>query len=93
MVQPDLYATLVGKDAESLVALYESKEAETELKNKLAEILAKSEDPTTKEAIRMHGLVRVRETLFTSIMHAIDNVEITTNDGSQTKILAAGVSK
>lgn len=93
MVQPDLYATLVGKDAESLVALYESKEAETELKNKLAEILTKSEDPTTKEAIRRHGLVRVRETLFTSIMHALDNVEITTNDGTQTKILAAGVSK
>ncbi|HMS90889.1 MAG TPA: hypothetical protein PKC87_01610, partial [Candidatus Absconditabacterales bacterium] len=92
-VQPDLYATLVGKETESLMAIYESKEIETEFKNKLSQILSTSEEPDIKEAIRMHGLVRVRETLFTSVMHALDNVEITTNDGTQTNILAAGVSK
>lgn len=92
-VQPDLYNTLVGRETESLMALYESQEAERQFKNKLDEILTTSEEPGIKEAIRRQGLVRVRETLFTSIMKAIDNVEITTNDGTQTNIMAAGVSK
>ncbi|MFA7298480.1 MAG: hypothetical protein WC010_02430 [Candidatus Absconditabacterales bacterium] len=43
--------------------------------------------------IRKHGLVRVRETIFTKIMTAIDNVEITTNNGAQTQLQAAGISK
>ncbi len=93
MIQPDLADTLSGKDAISFMARYESQEAEVELKTTLDELLSKSKDPKIKEAIRLHGLVRVRETLFTSIMHAIDNLAITTNDGTQTNILAAGVSK
>lgn len=92
-VQPDLYNTLVGRETESLMALYESQEAERQFKTNLGEILKNSENPEIKEAIRRQGFVRVRETLFTKIMTAIDNVEITTNDGTQTNILAAGVSK
>ncbi len=96
-VQPDLYDTLVGKEAESflserteLLSLYET---EIALKNKLDEILAASQEPTTKEMIRKNGLVRVRETVFTQIMTVIDHVEITTNDGAKTQLQAAGVDK
>lgn len=89
-VQPDLYDTLVGKDTESLISLYEK---ESDLRIALDEILLASEDPWIKLFIREQGLVRVRETIFTGIMTALDNVRITTNDGSRTQLQAAGVQK
>ena len=89
-VNPDLYDTLVGKEAESVISLYET---EASLKTKLDEILTASKDPATIEMIRKNGLIRVRETLFTKIMTAIDHVEITTNNGAQTQLQAAGISK
>lgn len=85
-----MYDTLVGKDAESLISLYET---ETTLKTKLDEILSQSKDPATIEIIRKEGLVRVRETILTKIMTALDHVEITTNDGTKTQLQAAGVDK
>lgn len=89
-VQPDLYDTLVGKDTESLLSLYAT---ESNLKNKLDEILLTSQDPETQEIIRREGLVRVRETIFTKIMTAIDHVQITTNNGAKTQLQAAWVEK
>ena len=68
-------------------------ETEASLKTELDEILTASKDPATIEQIRLNGLVRVRETLFTKIMTAIDHVEITTNNGAQTQLQAAGISK
>ena len=89
-VNPDLYDTLIGEEAESVISLYES---EASLKTQLDKILTESKDPTIVEMIRLNGLVRVRETIFTKIMTAIDEVEITTNDGNSTRLKAAWVSK
>lgn len=89
-IQPDLRDTLVGRDSESVLSLYET---ETELKIKLDEILSQSEDPETKLMIRKEGLVRVRETIFTKIMTALDHIEITTNNGAKTQLQAAGIDK
>ena len=77
---------MVGKDTESLLSLYAT---ESNLKNKLDEILLTSQDPETQEIIRREGLVRVRETIFTKIMTAIDHVQITTNNGAKTQLQAA----
>ena len=89
-ITPDLYDTLIGKDAESILALYET---QSKLDEKIGEILIKSKDPEIKEMIRKNGLVRVRETFITKIMTVIDNVEVTTNDKNKTRLGAAGVSK
>jgi len=89
-ITPDLYDTLIGKDAESILALYET---QSNLEAKIDEILKKSEDPKIQEMIRKNGLVRVRETFITKIMTVIDNVEVTTNDKNKTRLGAAGVSK
>lgn len=48
-VNPDLYDTLVGKESESIISLYETEAA---LKTKLDEILTQSQDPDIKEMIR-----------------------------------------
>jgi len=85
-VQPDLYDTLVGNDAEALMSLYET---EANLKNKIDAILLQSEDPVIKEMIRTKTLVRVRETMFTKIMTVFDNVMITGNDKNNTTLKAA----
>ena len=85
-----MYDTLIGKDAESILALYET---QSKLDEKIGEILIKSKDPEIKEMIRKNGLVRVRETFITKIMTVIDNVEVTTNDKNKTRLGAAGVSK
>ena len=89
-VQPDLYDTLVGKDADEILSLYES---ESTLKAKLDEILTQSKNPQTIEIIRKEWLVRVRETIFTKIMTAIDHVEITTSDGATTQLQSAWIDK
>ena len=89
-VQPDLYDTLVGKDADEILSLYES---ESTLKAKLDEILTQSKNPQTIEIIRKEWLVRVRETIFTKIMTAIDHVEITTSDGATTQLQATWIDK
>ena len=85
-MQPDLYDTLVGNDAEALMSLYET---EANLKNKIDAILLQSEDPVIKEMIRTKTLVRVRETMFTKIMTVFDNVMITGNDKNNTTLKAA----
>ena len=87
---PDLYDTLVGKETEAVLSLYET---EANLKTKLDEILRASEDPDIKLFIRKQGLVRVRETIFTKIMTAIDNVDITTSSGVKSQLFAPGISK
>lgn len=48
-VNPDLYDTLVGKEAENMMALYET---EANLKTKLDEILQASQDPTIQALIK-----------------------------------------
>jgi len=85
-VTPDLYDTLVGKDSESVISLYET---ETDLKTALDKILLKTKDKDIVEAIRLQGLVRVRETIFTKLMTALDNVEITTNNANNSRLRAA----
>lgn len=47
------------------------------------------EQAELKRLIYEQGIVRVRETIFTSIMKVLDNVTITTNDGAQTKLQMA----
>jgi hypothetical protein len=49
MVQPDLYDTLVGKDAEAILSLCDT---ESKLKSTLDEILAQSQIPEIQKAIR-----------------------------------------
>jgi hypothetical protein len=78
-VNPDLYDTLVGKEAENLMALYEN---EANLKSKLDEILAASTDPVLQAIIKEQWLVRVRETILIKIMTVLDNVDLTFNDGT-----------
>lgn len=89
-VQPDLYDTLVGKDAENIMNLYET---EADLKATLDNILNAAQDPEIKLQIRTQWLVRVRETVFTNIMRALDHIEIIGNDGARTQLQAAGVEK
>lgn len=89
-VQPDLYDTLIGKEAEDVMSLYET---EAKLKAGLDKVLTESNDPDIKLMIREQGLVRVRETIFTKIMTVLDNVEVTTNDGNTSRLRAAGVTK
>jgi len=49
MVQPDLYDTLVGKDAEALFSICDT---ESKLKSTLDEILTQSKIPDIQKAIR-----------------------------------------
>jgi len=89
-VQADLYNTLVGKDTEEILSLYETESA---LKSKLDEILSQSQDEDIILMIRTQWLVRVRETIITKIMTVINNVEITGNDWAKTQLQAAGIDK
>ena len=77
-VTPDLYQTLIGEERKILI---EAQETETKLKSKIDELLETSKDPEIQALIKEQGIVHVRETVFTSIMRYLDNVEITTNDG------------
>jgi hypothetical protein len=55
--------------------------------------ITKNNNNEVKALIEQHGIVYVRQTLFTKIMTVIDNVEITTNNGATTTLQAAGISK
>ncbi len=82
-VNPDLYDTLVGKEAENMMALYEN---EANLKTKLDEILQASQDPVIQALIKEKGLVRVRETMLIKVMSFLNNVTLTFNDGTSVPI-------
>lgn len=90
-LQPDLYNVLVGDDADALIENFD--EGAAELEKKIDELLTESKDPAIIEMIRTQGLVRVRETVFTTVMRAMDNITITGNDGAITQLQAAGIGK
>jgi len=87
-VQPSLYETLVGDEAQSIIDV---KETKTELKNnldkRLKEIQAWSDisQAEFRQLINDEWVVRVRETIFCKVMDAVNNVNITTNDGKKMK--------
>ncbi len=104
-VQPDLYETLVGEDAQAIIDIKESK---TWIKNALDGRLkdlkgitryendgkTETEEYTAlTELIKKQWAVAVRETLFTKIMTILDNATITTNNGARTQLQSAGITK
>ena len=95
-IQPDLYDTLVGSDADRIIELDNT---ENDIKNIIDKRLTTSlsandpEQAELRKAIRDKWLIYVRETIFTQLMKALDYVTITTNDGAQTNLQAAGISK
>ncbi len=95
-VQPDLYDTLVGDESEIIIDIDKDK---AQIKASLDERLNKvqeldlEEQKELRNLIKTEGIVRVRETIFTNIMRAMDYVQITTSTGAKTNFQSAGVSK
>jgi len=80
VITPDLQDTLVGKESQEIISLYET---EAKLSATIDQILIDSKNPEIIASIKQEGLVRVRETLLIKIMRFLNNMEIITNDGTR----------
>ncbi len=100
VMQPDLYNTLVGDELDELL---EIENENLKMKESIDAFLKKIQDMKDEnyeqykdliELIRTQWAVKVRETIFTSIMKAMNGITITTNDGkATTNFQSAGISK
>ncbi|MCX6823629.1 MAG: hypothetical protein NT085_00680 [candidate division SR1 bacterium] len=95
-VTPDLEETLVGDEAEKIAEIDDTEaQIKATIDTRLEEVkgLDSEDQKELRELIKTQGVVRVRETIFTAIMKAMDNLTITTNDGAKTNLQAGGLSK
>lgn len=100
VMQPDLYNTLVGDELDELL---EIENENLKMKESIDAFLKKIQDMKDEnyeqykdliELIRTQWAVKVRETIFTSIMKAMNGITITTNEGNvTTNFQSAGISK
>jgi hypothetical protein len=72
MATPDLYDTLIGNDAEQFLSTYEKDKIELDitLDERIGENKQNNEE--LKKLIETEGIVRVKETFFTSLMGILD---------------------